>query len=293
MKNRIVGNLGSKNVITRYQHWVLDSIREEPESLAQCWEEHKRMFRLKISQLERTAVMEITAWLQKGGLAKEVAELIAEDMPCRYLDYLEEHRRNPRNSQRKEEVEAIRKAAEGLHRALNEASGYSLGSLQMDIFLLWSVGEGKDDIAARGMKWLLDTEEGKEVMRARNFVIGGTAKGNDELDDVRPSPEFMYALLELKRAATMHGSLIPEDKGGPVSGASDPTGARARTYLTDTVRALLRDLGLPYGVHKGGPVSKLLSLIHRAATGEEAAWADRYAAMAPTLEKKRATGSQG
>ncbi len=268
-------------------HWVLACIDEGPESLRECWEEHNNLNASRIKQLDRKSVAQIAAHLQTGGLAKEVAELIAENLPCQYLEFIEDHNRNPRNSKLSKEAEAIRKAATKLQQALCAASGFTLGSIQMRYLFLWLQENKNSELAQDGRKFA-DSDEGKRLLQASTFFLGGSEKGYGLLDDVRPSPEVILGLSELAQAAESLQRSIPEDKGGPVSGDHDSTGARARGILAERVRELLRYLHLPFGAHKGGAVSSLIRLICHAA-GESETWADRYAAMTPRMERDRET----
>ena len=109
----------------------------------------------------------------------------------------------------------------------------------------------------------------------------------ENLDDKSiPSPNTITALDKLSTHCKMLLDNLPNDKGGPVSGWHDAGGRRAKGNLVKNIRELLQYLKLPNGSQKNGPISRILALVHKSATGDEAPWADRYAALAPSIAKR-------
>jgi len=93
-------------------------------------------------------------------------------------------------------------------------------------------------------------------------------------------------LGDLARASEIRKDKVPPDCGGPKSGAHDSSASTARQGLALDIRLILRYLGLRCGSQKEGPVSDLLWLVHKAAKGDDAPWANHVAAMVPDLERK-------
>ena len=225
----------------------------------------------RIPSLNREAVQELADWLGRGGVPRTVAELAAEAIPCEYLEDLEDGRIAPRNSELFKEAEAIRVAAIGLERALVSASGSTRGAVSVGFF---PVGREK-----MGLSRMPD-----EMKACQQFFVDGARPFQI---DTQANPKLIEGLKALAMGAEFVIKQTPKDRGGASSGDHDSTGRRAKERLVLTARNTLKNLGLPCGAHKGGAVSKFVALVHRAATGHEAPWVDKFAAMAPRLEKKK------
>jgi len=271
-KNEVSKKIPTSLPRVSWEHWGFEFYEDSPNEFdfERAWAEHRDLHTSRIPTLDRRAVKDLAIWMGRGNAPGELVELVAENLPCEYMENLEDGRIAPRDSELLKEAEAIRIAAIGLERALVSASGTTRGAVSVGFF---PVAREK-----MGLPRLLD-----EMKACHQFFVDG-ARPFDI--DTQANPELIEGLKALAKGAEFVIGRTPKDRGGASSGSHDSNGRRAKERLVITARNTLKNLGLPCGAHKGGAVSKFVALVHRAATGEEAPWADKFAAMAPTLEKK-------
>jgi len=241
----------------------------QPEAIDELWKIHKEIHQKRIGCLHGDSVKELSKTLSGNGLFENETLLIAGHIACEYLHSIEKNSNAPRPSKIWNELDNIRSASIALERALKNSS--------------------KETI--RALEDYIDTEGNPDYVELPTYEIffGETWKevSGQEIREVFFNPPFLFSLSDIAIAARECQKEIPKDSGSAVAGNHDSTGARVRTRLALTARVLLRQLGLPSGSQKGGPVSEFLYMIHKSATGEPPAWADRYAEMSPKLEKNR------
>lgn len=271
-------------------HWVLQSLQEEPDSLSELWVEHRESMAAHIPNLITESVLKISTKLQEGGLPKGVADLIAESLPCVYLNDLEQFRKFPRNRTLSQEMEAIRTAASSLHSALDNASGWTLGYLRWEFLRPRQIGT-KPPPSPTDRPWepLPKTEEIERLENAWFLLFGGHKNHGLFLEETRPNPRLIYALEQLARSAEQRKERVPIDKGGRASGDHDPFGARAREWVALEIHGLLQYLNLPCGTHKDGPVAEMLEWVHEAANFDVLLKPHNATERVPAIEKELET----
>jgi hypothetical protein len=221
-----------------------------------------------LPKLDKEAVDEWNENLHGLGLTKESSKFLSLYLPCEYLQLLSEFEEDVRSSKMKEQLEKVQIAARSLERALIGLSPRTIGCMK---------GILRDEAS--------DPDETNPLqVTERMFFTLEHVVGYGRRWHVKP--ETLFALSDLADAARVAKMDVPKDRGGEVSGHHDGTGAAVRKCLVVSIRMNLRRLKKPFGSQKGGPVSELLRLIHRAATGEAKPphWGDRFAEMAPRLE---------
>lgn len=219
-----------------------------------------------IPNLISESVQKISTKLQRGGLPKDVADLIAESLPCAYINDLEQFSKFPRNRTLGQEMEAIRTAASSLRLALDKASGWTLGYLRWEFLRPRKIGINPPP-SPTDHPWepLPKAEEVERLEKAWSLLFGCHENPGLFLEETRPNPRLIYALEQLARSAEQRKERVPIDKGGRASGNHDPLGARSREWMALEIHGLLQYLDLPCGTHKDGPVAEMLEWVHEAA----------------------------
>ena len=268
-------------------HWY--TLKNEPSTdiITEEWEEHRKIHASYVPLLNYDGVKDLKKWLLNNDYSNNAASLLAENIPCDYLNDIEKNCQFPRISKQKRELFAIQESANNLKRDLLSTSGKTLGELSLELIFpdgLWKPSADRPVVSEVKYPEFLKIRSVAEDIIFRRVTDTEPYQYVDN-DCTTPNPLFIFVLEELSNAAQRLIGQSPEDKGGEVSGSHDSTGSKTRIRLVIEARAFLRFLGVPYGSQKGGPVSKLIALIHRATRDEEPTWADRYAAMAPDLER--------
>lgn len=270
-------------------NWVLRHFEVHPDEMESAWEIHRIGSAQWIPQVDTESISELVNFLKPACLPTSVAALLVSDLACGYIRHLEWLTQAPREGRVMDELELIRDAALGLQRALRAASGHNLIGLQGE----FTTSVLYERVGIPEMEW--DRELSKDWQRLRrSSALFFSADRTTSYYLAQPNPEFMDSLADLVRAVEIRKGKVLPDRGGPKSGQHDSTGSNARIALALEARRILRYLCLPHGAQKGGPVSRFIELVHQAAKGKPPAWADRYAAMTPKLEKGlEALGWQG
>jgi hypothetical protein len=248
-------------------NWVNSSTDSAIDIDITCnWYELYRSFP---AELHRDSIEEIKKWLEKGNVPERLAIVIAQSVPVEYLVLLEEGQRHPRISQMAAELERIQNASSDLKKALVTASEETLKAIASQKKLPW------EELEESGMSEI-DNEQMMQFITDGRILQEFHTVVNDQMID---------ALQNLYLATKQRLDRTPKDRGGSISGRHDREGSWAKELLALETRQALRSLGLPCGCHKNGPVSRFISLVHQAATGEYPNWGDRYAARVSALEK--------
>lgn len=259
--------------------WVFSFWEDEKDfpALEEAWAETRNEFKSTIPLLHRKSIDEITDWLSQGFVPRDVCKIAAEVWPCEYLESIKDGQRNSRNAKKTAEAKAIKDASIALERALVSASGNTLGEVQVGFFPV-----AREKIGLPRLP--LEIGQGNE-MELSHLICSDEIQ--PWMSGMTPNPFFISAIKALGQAAHFVIENTPPDSGGALSGDYDRDGSRAKTRLVLDARSTLKNLGLNCGSHKNGPVSRLAALVHRAATGNSAPWADKYAAMVPRLERDK------
>jgi hypothetical protein len=268
--------------------WILMGLEGIPQGIQDAKKIHGDVYKSLIPKLPetyRTTAEDIQLYLIKDGLHPDVAGLVSEYFPCAYLKECIRLPQRPRLKDQKHEVCMIQKAARDLERSLLAASKETIRDLRSRLHSSWG-NRITPEKAASTANTMPRASVNHHIKRADLLFFNGfeDPKKDPFLADEGANDEFTSALNELAVVAKSYSSLIPKDPGGSVSGYHDREASQAKEDLAFDSRMILKILGDNYGSQPDGPVSTLIWLVHMAATGEPASFADRYAEMTPRMQ---------
>ncbi len=266
-------------------HWVLAWYQDYPDDMVSCRNMHVEMHYSRVNNLNKEYVNNLADWIDKSGILREASEILAENFVCEYVEDIERFEKSPRNSIYKKELETIRIAAEDFINALEGVSGFTREKVHQVLRYPWEMVEIRKMLVGYLLP-IPNCDKEKALLDVADLFFGPSDSGSKRMVERCMDLKIINYMKELVAASRGLEIVIPDDLGGPLSGFHDSSGSMPRLFLASNVRQLLRDLGLPFGAQKYGPVSEFLSLVHQAATGEVPSWADRYAAKTPRMEKE-------
>jgi len=236
------------------------------KTIQELWALHRKYDKQYIDKLHPKYIQEVASFLCQNGLEADLGLLIAEELACLYLDNYEHGLNGQRASDRLSQLCRLKSAVIECQKALFALDRTTISDLNYEIEGPFDekLPQGFDSNRIKIACEYLNVDEDANCFEINPCKI-------TELRIIESSCKLLLDELQNK------------DHGGPVSHEFDSSGSKARKNLVIHTRMTLRRLNLPYGSQKGGPLARMIGLIHQAAFGTEARWADRYAAMGPKL----------